>query len=278
MNKIINSPVMRIIIGVTACLAIPIITKALITTPIISLFGFEEKITKSIEGVFTILIILLTYYYLYKYYEKRKITELAGKYFAKETFFGFLFGFFLISVVILILYVLGYYLIVSSNYILVVIPPFIFLTVMSVFEEIIFRGVIYRIIEEKYGTIIALGISAVIFGVIHVINSDSNIVYILSAISGGLLLGILYTLTGRLWLPISFHLGWNFSQYLYGVNRFDDNFIFLLVSKLKGPLILTGGENGIENSIIAIIAVISSFGLISIYLLKKEWFKKPKNQ
>ena len=273
MNRIIHLPVIRIIIGIIICLVVPIVIKALVVTPVISLLSLDENMSKSIEGVFSILIILLTYHYLFKYYEKRKITELAWKYFAKEIGIGFFIGVILISLVILILFVMGYYTIFSSNYIFALFPPFIFLALMSVFEETIFRGIIYRIIEEKYGTIVALIISAVLFGLIHVINSDSNVVYILSATAGGLLLGVLYTLTGRLWLPISFHLGWNFGQYLYGVNRFNEGFSFVLESKLVGPMILTGGENGIENSVLSIIFVLILFLFCAFLINKRKVYK-----
>ena len=273
MNRIIHLPVIRIIIGIIICLVVPIVIKALVVTPVISLLSLDENMSKSIEGVFSILIILLTYHYLFKYYEKRKITELAWKYFAKEIGIGFFIGVILISLVILILFVMGYYTIFSSNYIFALFPPFIFLALMSVFEETIFRGIIYRIIEEKYGTIVALIISAVLFGLIHVINSDSNVVYILSATAGGLLLGVLYTLTGRLWLPISFHLGWNFGQYLYGVNRFNEGFSFVLESKLVGPMILTGGENGIENSVLSIIFVLIFFLFCAFLINKRKVYK-----
>jgi len=44
---------------------------------------------------------------------------------------------------------------------------------------------------------------------LHLINENSNVFSGLAiALELGLLTGILFTLTQRLWLPIAFHIGW----------------------------------------------------------------------
>ena len=69
----------------------------------------------------------------------------------------------------------------------------------------------------RLGTIWALIISSLIFGFRHVANANFNIFSGLAiALELGLLTGIYFTLTQRLWVPIALHIGWNFSLIFWG--------------------------------------------------------------
>ena len=66
-------------------------------------------------------------------------------------------------------------------------------SVMGILEEIVFRGIIYRITEKKLGTIWALIFSSLIFGFGHAANTNFNL---FSGLAIALELGLLpeYTL------------------------------------------------------------------------------------
>jgi hypothetical protein len=78
---------------------------------------------------------------------------------------------------------------------------------------------------------------------------------------------ILYFQTRRLWLPISFHLSWNLAQsWLWG---FDVSGIKihnqLFVVTPTGPDLVTGGEFGLEGSILSTILFVA---VVVWFLLK----------
>jgi uncharacterized protein len=80
-------------------------------------------------------------------------------------------------------------------------------------EEIVFRGLIFRIAEESLGTVWALAISATLFGVIHLIGPNATVLGALVIIfEAGILLAAAFVLTRRLWLCIGLHVAWNFTQ------------------------------------------------------------------
>jgi CAAX protease family protein len=84
-------------------------------------------------------------------------------------------------------------------------------------EELLFRGVVLRLLWTAFGMRSALVVSSALFGLAHLINPDADILAVLGIFAAGLLLGGLYVLTGRLWAPISFHIAWNFSEgYIFG--------------------------------------------------------------
>ncbi len=119
--------------------------------------------------------------------------------------FGFLGGFLLISFVILSFYLIGSYTVTSVNHFSVLTKPLIIFIVMGIWEEVIFRGIIFRITESKLGTLRALIISSLIFGFVHATNDNFNFLSSLAvALELGLLTGITYSITRRLWVPIAF--------------------------------------------------------------------------
>lgn len=127
----------------------------------------------------------------------------------------------------------------------------------AVTEELLFRGVLFRIVEEMTGTWGALGISAVLFGVIHLLNPGATFWGAIAvAVEAGLMLGSAYIATRSLWLPIGLHLGWNFAAsgvFTTITSGGHHSAHGLLDTVMSGPAVLTGGSFGPEGSIFAIL-------------------------
>ncbi|QTR02783.1 CPBP family intramembrane metalloprotease, partial [Saccharothrix algeriensis] len=84
---------------------------------------------------------------------------------------------------------------------------------VAVTEEVLFRGVLFRITEERAGTAVALVLSSLIFGLTHSVNAEATLWGVLSiALTGGVLTTAAYVATRSLWLPIGLHFAWNFTH------------------------------------------------------------------
>ena len=86
------------------------------------------------------------------------------------------------------------------------------------FEELIFRGVIFYILIKKVGSLKAIIISAIAFGIYHwfsyeVIGNPIQmaITFVITGIMG-LLYAYGYAKTFSLYIPCAIHLGWNLTQ------------------------------------------------------------------
>jgi len=131
---------------------------------------------------------------------------------------------------------------------------------VAVGEELMCRGVLFRLIDERWNTWVALLVSAAIFGLGHISNDNSSWWASLAiAIEAGLLLGAAYKWSGTLWLPIGIHWAWNYVQgNVFGLAvSGQDAGGHILTTTVHGPDIITGGAFGPEASIIAVI-----FGII----------------
>ncbi|GGA10988.1 CPBP family intramembrane glutamic endopeptidase [Dyella caseinilytica] len=136
-------------------------------------------------------------------------------------------------------------------------------------EEIVFRGVLFRIVEEGLGTWGALLISAIFFGGAHMLNPDAT-VWTCTAITieAGLLIGMLYHVTRSLWLCMGLHAAWNFTEgTVYGIPVSGIDTDGWLISHRTGPEWLSGGAFGAEASVVLVgICSICTLALIAVAL------------
>ena len=68
-----------------------------------------------------------------------------------------------------------------------VLYPLFILFFLALGEEILFRGITFRILEESVGTLLALLLSASLFGALHMTNNSATVASTISVIILGLL-------------------------------------------------------------------------------------------
>jgi membrane protease YdiL (CAAX protease family) len=131
------------------------------------------------------------------------------------------------------------------------------MALVAVNEELLFRGVLVRILSERFGGWVALIVSSLIFGGLHLVNPDATVWGALAiAATGGLLLGGAYLATGSLWLPIGIHFAWNLTESgIFGTatSGNGESTASLWHTALSGPTVLTGGQFGPEASLVVLI-------------------------
>jgi len=255
MKKIIKHPFARIIFGLLVCLAAFIIAQNVIGK-ILEQAGTGKDLRNLIKGLVASAAVIFTYREFFKWIEKRKITELSGKDLFQNVFLGTAIGIIIQCLTILIIDINGGFTVLSVNPLSYVIIPLTVAFTVAIFEEILIRGIIFRIIEEKLGSYIALIISAVIFGGLHLANPNATIISaICITIEAGFLLGAAYLYSRSLWLPIAIHFSWNFMQSgIFGaITSGNENTSSLLTTKITGREWITGGSFGPEGTIQAII-------------------------
>jgi hypothetical protein len=128
---------------------------------------------------------------------------------------------------------------------------------VGLFEEGLFRGILFRLLEEGLGSWAALTITAVLFGAIHLSNPAGTLWGAAAImIEAGVVLGAVYMATRSLWFVSGLHTAWNFLQGpVFGFNISGSNIATesLLTPSIQGPELLTGGAFGIEASLIAVL-------------------------
>jgi CAAX protease family protein len=208
--------------------------------------------------------------------ERRRISELALARAPAEFGAGFMIGAALFTMTIGIIWALGDYTVTGVNYWTVILAPLALSLGAGVLEEILFRGVIFRITEEWIGSWGALAFSSFLFGAGHLANPHATLVSALSiALEAGVLLGAVFMVTRRLWLPIGLHAAWNFTQAgIFGAAVSGMAQPGLLVAKISGPAWATGGAFGPEASLPAVLVSLSGVWLL-VYIVKSGRIVRP---
>jgi hypothetical protein len=145
-------------------------------------------------------------------------------------------------------------------------------------EEIVFRGVVFRLLEERAGTSLALAVSSLLFGLGHLVNPNATALGAAAiVVEGGLMLAAAYLLTRRLWLPIGVHAGWNFAQAgIFGVPTSGKRTTGLLEGELVGPEWLAGGRFGAEASIVAVVVCGALGAVLLVRAARRDRWISPR--
>jgi membrane protease YdiL (CAAX protease family) len=148
----------------------------------------------------------------------------------------------------------------------------------AVGEEIVFRGVVFRKLEDWLGTAIALAISAAAFGLLHAFNPGASWISTLAiALESGVLLALAYAATRSLWVPIGLHLGWNFTEGgIFGAAVSGRQYTGLINAPLSGAPWLTGGAFGPEASLAALLVSLGASAALAWYLVRGGAWRPPR--
>lgn len=148
---------------------------------------------------------------------------------------------------------------------------FLMAAATGVAEEIIFRGVVFRVMEEGFGTLAGLLFSAALFGALHGFNPGASVVSSVAiAIEAGVLLAAAYTATRSLWLPIGLHFGWNFAEGgFFGAAVSGNTVHGLLSSTPSGNPLWSGGAFGPEASIVAVGVCVTAAAVFLVMTVRR---------
>ena len=263
--RLLGHPIIRIVVALLSI----VIPFAIVAIPF-NLF-VPDKTLKKVGALLLTAVIVMAYKTYVKLVEKRVATELSGTRAVQELSKGLLLGALLLSLTIGVLAALGVYRVTGIQGwvpMLATVPAFI---LAAVLEEVVMRGVIFRILEQWLGSWIALAISAALFGLLHLLNPG---VTLLNAgavmLEAGIMLAAAYMLTRRLWLCIGIHFAWNFTQGgIFSAAVSGGTTSGLLQAKLIGPTWLSGGAFGAEASVVAVVVCLAA-GLLLLRAARRK--------
>lgn len=148
----------------------------------------------------------------------------------------------------------------------------------GIVEEILFRGVILRFLEELLGTWFAVAASGLIFGIVHLSNPDATWQGAIGiALEAGLFFGVLYALTRSLWVLMGVHAAWNIVQGpLFGVAiSGTGDTASILESRARGSELISGGIFGAEASFVTIAVMLAVTVFLAVRLHRRGGVVAP---
>ena len=127
------------------------------------------------------------------------------------------------------------------------------MVLVSVFEELLIRGVVFRIAEQAWGSRRALVLSTLLFVAAH-LPGEISLMGVLVTAAASLAFTAAYQLSRRLWLPIGMHFAWNYLfSAVFSVPVSGHEAKGWLQGSMNGPAWLSGGAYGVEASAAALL-------------------------
>jgi membrane protease YdiL (CAAX protease family) len=133
------------------------------------------------------------------------------------------------------------------------------------YEELLSRG--YQLQNLVDGLNLPWGIllSSSVFALLHLGNPSADLVSTLGILFAGIFLAYGWVRTGKLWLPIGLHIGWNFFEgTVFGFPVSGTGGFHFIQQTVAGPKLVTGGGFGPEAGLVVLPAI--ALGAVAIRL------------
>jgi len=251
------------------CVTVPF---AIVAVPF-NLFAVDPMIRKS--GALLLAGTVLAGYVAYvRLVEHRPVRELDLSRAAGHLARGMLLGAALLCSTLAILWSVGAYEVIGHGAWrdpLLAIPGFV---LGAILEEVVIRGILFRIAEQAVGTWIALVVSALVFGALHARNPGAGVLSSIAiAMEAGVLLAAAFVLTRSLWSCIGIHVAWNYLQGgIFSIAVSGGASRGWLTGRMTGGDWLTGGAFGVEASLVAfIVCALAGFGLLAAACTRRRF-------
>ena len=272
---------LRLIVAFVAIIGAVQLVRLLLLPAIQSVFHPGDAATSLLRRIGIFLFAVLAYWAYVRFFEKRGARELRIA--PLPIALGAIAGSLLIAVAMLLMFALGAYEVNAYRGFqdgLLGVAGLI--VVAAVLEELIYRCILFRILETAMGTLWALWLQSLVFALMHIANIEdrASTQELVTTVVAGTLIGAFWTLvfvhTRNLWVVAANHAAWNFTIILAGVPLSGIEGwrrMAPLASECPdpacGPAWLTGGVFGPEDSLVTT-AMVAASVLAMLYWARRK--------
>ena len=267
-RRIVNFPLVTML----AAVVLFVLANAAAILAIKLLPAMDQAASTLVRSAIAIGIVLLVYKLAIRHLGEQPRDDLRLSDAPKGLGLGLLLGFLIFSLIVGVAAIADVYNIIGSGGTGELLRVLVTIAILPGFmEELLFRGILFRWLEEFAGSWFALAMTSALFGLAHMFNPNATALSSFAiALEAGVLLGGAYMLTRNLWMAIGLHAAWNFTQgWIFDVPVSGTDQNGLVEAQLSGPELLSGGAFGLEASLIAMV-VATAAGVALVVLAVKQ--------
>jgi membrane protease YdiL (CAAX protease family) len=268
--RLARQALLRLLIALAAIVGAVQLFRLLLLPAIQSVFHPGDAVTSLLRRTGIFLCVVLAYWAYVRFIERRAVGEL--RFAPRSITLGAVSGSLLIAIAMLLMFALGAYDVGAYRGLQTGLLDVAGLIVIAaVLEEVGYRCILFRILENALGTVPAMWLQSLVFALMHIANIEgrASTQELITTVVAGTLIGAFWTLvfvhTRNLWAVAANHAAWNYTIILAGIPLSGiDSWRRLapFASKCRdpacGPTWITGGVFGPEDSWITIALVAAS--------------------
>jgi membrane protease YdiL (CAAX protease family) len=267
--KFYSSGLLKLLLAAGILVAAVALYRNLLDPLLESAFGLGGAGASFWRRLNLVLVATAAYAVFVRFYEKRPVTELAPRW--RAILLAAAAGSLSIGITIVLLFAAGFYRLEAIEPIGPAFGVFGAIWVAALLEEIFFRGILFRIAEERLGSHGALAFSAAVFGAMHLANAGVSFVTFFSVTLAGLIWAGVYLLTRNLWAAAAHHSCWNATIFAAGL-PLSGELEWMprapLVTSIHGAELWSGGAFGPEDSLLNVL--VSAAICVALWLLARR--------
>jgi uncharacterized protein len=277
-ERILQYPLVRILVAILFLAPALAIRNLTVIFVVERLPAPASDIVGGVVDVIAVILIFLCYRFFVRRVEEREPREVMGPAAAAEFARGGLLALALVGCTVALMAWSGAYAVESFGSVWTLVQAVLLFGTGALVQVVVFRLILFRLVEELTGTWIAFAAISIAFGMVHALNGNLTPTAFLSLTMGDLLFVAAFVKTRRVWLVWGIHAGWNFFQDgVFGMpNSGVTRFPSWLTPRLGGPEWLSGGSFGIESSIVALVLTLAAGVWIGVLAIREGQLVRPR--
>jgi membrane protease YdiL (CAAX protease family) len=277
--KLLGRTTVLLLAGIV-CVGIPMAVVKLAALPLLHLaLGSTGRSTPVVSAALMTVAMGSGFWGYIRFAERRPASELAPR--PALTLLGVISAVALIGAPMLALYATGSYRLQAYQGFTSYWPAIPTILAAGVFEEILFRGLIFTALERVFGSVAALFVQSLIFAAPHMFNA--NWTGWIDLVAGALIGGMwtcLYMLWRNIWAVAFHHAAWNLTIVASGLplsGLEDYRATAPFRSVYAGPDLITGGAAGPEPSVVTLAVVALALGAFLALARRTQKLRPPRS-
>ncbi|MBU3135512.1 CPBP family intramembrane metalloprotease [Clostridium gasigenes] len=138
-------------------------------------------------------------------------------------------------------------------------------------EEIFGRGYCMSVLKQTRNKWVVLIVSSIIFSAMHLGNAEIGVLPLINIFLIGIAFGYMFMKSSNIWMPIGFHITWNYFQgYIWGFQVSGNVVDGMYQLKTVKDSILNGGAFGAEGGLMVTFVILLTIGFVAMYYKDKN--------
>jgi hypothetical protein len=236
----------------------------------------NDSLFTSLSGILQNVAMVIPVLVFWKVFDRKPFSDMGLTSFrhgAKDFLYGLALGAVTISAVFVVFLLSGQISVtndfLSPDFSWMLIVDLILMIFVGFGEEIFSRGYCMSVLRRSNITLIFI-VPNLIFGLLHVLNKNFGFVPLINIFLVGVLFSLMFYKRGNIWMPIGYHITWNYFQgSIFGLPVSGNEIKGLYTSKLLSENIFNGGGFGPEGGLLVTLLMVVSIAMFYLLSGKK---------